>query len=83
MVLYGLTVWNDVMDSSDAEDYVQSSSGRDEFDSDFDLTESYPGKRGRKKGFREIYKEEIKRDDSETEKKGSEWANVHSRIEMW
>lgn len=26
-----------------------SSSGRDEFDSDFDLTDSYPGKRGRKK----------------------------------
>ena len=34
----------------DSEDYQQSSSGRDEFDSDFNLTDSYPGKRGRKKG---------------------------------
>lgn len=31
-------------------DYEASSSGRDEFDSDFDQTDSYPGKRGRKKG---------------------------------
>lgn len=37
-------------DSDDQEDYEASSSGRDEFDSDFDLTDSYAGKRGRKKG---------------------------------
>jgi hypothetical protein len=37
-------------DSEDEEDYQASSSGRDEFDSDFDLTDSYVGKRGRKKG---------------------------------
>ena len=37
-------------DSEDEEDYEASSSGRDEFDSDFDLTDSYVGKRGRKKG---------------------------------
>lgn len=37
-------------DSDDLEDYEASSSGRDEFDSDFDLTDSYVGKRGRKKG---------------------------------
>ena len=37
-------------DSDDEEDYEASSSGRDEFDSDFDLTDSYVGKRGRKKG---------------------------------
>jgi hypothetical protein len=37
-------------DSQDLEDYEASSSGRDEFDSDFDLTDSYVGKRGRKKG---------------------------------
>lgn len=34
----------------DEEDYQASSSGRDDFDSDFDLTDSYVGKRGRKKG---------------------------------
>ena len=34
------------------DEYEQSSSGRDEFDSDFDETDSYPGKRGRKKGSR-------------------------------
>lgn len=37
-------------ESEDQEDYQASSSGRDEFDSDFDLTDSYVGKRGRKKG---------------------------------
>jgi hypothetical protein len=37
-------------DEDDLEDYEASSSGRDEFDSDFDLTDSYAGKRGRKKG---------------------------------
>ena len=37
-------------DEDDQEDYEASSSGRDEFDSDFDLTDSYVGKRGRKKG---------------------------------
>ena len=37
-------------DEEDQEDYEASSSGRDEFDSDFDLTDSYVGKRGRKKG---------------------------------
>jgi hypothetical protein len=37
-------------DEEDLEDYQASSSGRDEFDSDFDLTDSYIGKRGRKKG---------------------------------
>ncbi len=39
-------------ESEDLEDYQQSSSGRDYFDSDFDDTDSYPGKRGRKKGFK-------------------------------
>lgn len=37
-------------EDEDESDYEASSSGRDEFDSDFDLTDSYPGKRGRKKG---------------------------------
>ena len=37
-------------ESEDEEDYEQSSSGQDEFDSDFNNTDSYPGKRGRKKG---------------------------------
>ena len=41
---------NRLDDSEDEEDYEASSSGRDEFDSDFDLTDSYVGKRGRKKG---------------------------------
>ena len=39
-------------DEDDQEDYQASSSGRDEFDSDFDLTDSYVGKRGRKKGIK-------------------------------
>jgi hypothetical protein len=41
-------------------DYVASSSGRDEFDSDFDQTDSYQGKRGRKKGQK--VKKRIKRE---------------------
>lgn len=49
-------------EEEDESDYQASSSGRDEFDSDFDLTDSYPGKRGRKKGQK--VKRRIKRQGS-------------------
>jgi hypothetical protein len=39
-------------DDAHESEYEASSSGRDEFDSDFDQTDSYRGKRGRKKGYR-------------------------------
>lgn len=66
-------------------DYEASSSGRDQFDSDFDLTDSYPGKRGRKKGQkvkRRIKREgtgrprgrprKIRQEESEEQEKSSE-----------
>lgn len=46
-------------DEDDQEDYEASSSGRDEFDSDFDLTDSYVGKRGRKKGSKAKKKRKV------------------------
>ena len=63
-------------ESEDQEDYQASSSGRDEFDSDFDLTDSYIGKRGRKKGTklrrkrRPITKPADKEDDAPPKPKG-------------
>lgn len=52
------------------EDYEASSSGRDEFDSDFDLTDSYVGKRGRKKGTK--VKRRKRKDANPLEKKEDE-----------
>lgn len=57
-------------DQSDLEDYEASSSGRDEFDSDFDLTDSYVGKRGRKKGTK--VKRRKRKDANPPEKKEDE-----------
>lgn len=50
------------IEEEDESDYEASSSGRDQFDSDFDLTDSYPGKRGRKKGQK--VKRRVKREGS-------------------